>query len=177
MSAYADAVNSAAELVELGMTPDNATSAVLVKLTTATVRVIARYAILDGLESVARQQSLQTERSASVKRIRRRHKVAVPAEVEDAIDSVYVEARRDAIAQYMSAIKMVWTAELLVTEFALGDGTKVTWGEATIEQHEIRLDIFTSNAHANLEGAARHAHAIDAIRMAGAARLDEVVAQ
>ena len=32
----------------------------------------------------------------------------------------------------------------------------MTWGAAATDQHRERLEMFKANAHANLEGAARH---------------------
>jgi hypothetical protein len=53
------------------------------------------------------------------------------------------------------------TRELLGTEFALGDGRSVTWGTATKQDHQTRIDLLTKNAAGNVEAAARHSQAID----------------
>ena len=39
----------------------------------------------------------------------------------------------------------------------------VLWGDATAAQHQYRVKMFTDNAMANIEGAARHQAAIDEI--------------
>lgn len=83
-------------------------------------------------------------------------------------------ALSDALDRYTKELRVQWTAELLSSEFALADGTRVTWGEATREQHIERRDIFMRNASANLEGAARHQQAIDALE-GNAATLNDLV--
>lgn len=77
---------------------------------------------------------------------------------------------------YAAHLRMEWTTELLASSFALGDGTSTTWGAATIAQHEQRIGMLTDHAGATLETAARHRAAVEAIRTAGAERLDQVVA-
>ena len=84
-------------------------------------------------------------------------------------------ACRRLLDRYTEDLKMKWTAELLDSTFALRDGTVVTWGEATVEQHEDRRQMFLDNAHANMEGAARHEVAVRELRESGAATLREMV--
>lgn len=55
------------------------------------------------------------------------------------------------------------------------DGTVVLWGDATIEQHQQRRDLFLRNALANTDGAARHEQAIRTLTETGAATLREAV--
>lgn len=75
------------------------------------------------------------------------------------------EAREAAIA---------WTVELLSKGFTLTDGTYVTWGAATIEQHRDRYDMFAGKAVAHVQGAARHLQAIQALEESGKTCLDEL---
>lgn len=86
-----------------------------------------------------------------------------------------VAVMQRALERYVEDLKMQWTAELLDSTFALRDGTVVTWGEATVEQHEDRRQMFLDNAHANMEGAARHEVAVRELRESGAATLREMV--
>ena len=81
----------------------------------------------------------------------------------------------DSIEKYGADLRMEWTAELLSSEFALADGSKITWGEATREQHEWRADMHTRNAVAGIEGAARHRAAIDELERTGAETLNAAV--
>lgn len=80
-----------------------------------------------------------------------------------------------ALDRYTEEMRIQWTAELLDTSFALRDGTETTWGDATIEQHEARRQMFLDNAHANMEGAARHEIAVRELREAGVTTLREMV--
>jgi hypothetical protein len=66
------------------------------------------------------------------------------------------------------------TRELLNSEFALGDGRRVTWGEATIEEHEQRAALLRNNSVANIEAEARHRQAIDMILKARVRCLSEI---
>lgn len=72
--------------------------------------------------------------------------------------------------------KIRWTHELLASSFALGDGTFVRWGDATIEQHRVRADRFVQDAASGLEAAARHQAAIQAIESINGTCLNDVIA-
>lgn len=74
---------------------------------------------------------------------------------------------RGSIEQFAQSIRLELTQELLNTEFALGDGVRVTWGNATVEQHQKRAEMLTGNATANAEAAARHIVAVRMIEEAG----------
>lgn len=89
-------------------------------------------------------------------------------------DALYHGALKRALDRYAEDLKVKWTDELLDTTFALRDGTTTTWGEATLEQHRQRKDIFMDNAHANMEGAARHEAAIRELESSGAPTLREL---
>ena len=61
----------------------------------------------------------------------------------------YERSRRrlaEAIEEWAAHIRLETTRELLGTLFALGDGTSVTWGAATVDQHEQRIGMLTRNA-------------------------------
>jgi hypothetical protein len=83
-------------------------------------------------------------------------------------------AFEEAIAQFKKAVQVEWTMELLNSGFVLPDGTTTTWGQATIDQHIAREEMFTTNALANMEGAARHRQAIERIQASGVTCLAEV---
>jgi len=97
----------------------------------------------------------------------------------DAIDlRLARELRADigrALDEFTNTMKMVWTRELLDSEFAVGDGTVTTWGDATLEQHEARMAMHRQNALGAAEGYARHAAAVDEIKRAGTSTLREAV--
>ncbi|MFC5930912.1 hypothetical protein D6T64_12020 [Cryobacterium melibiosiphilum] len=77
------------------------------------------------------------------------------------------------IGTFMREVRTQWTAELLESKFALGDGTETRWGEATREDHAYRIGMHKRNAVAGIEGAARHQQAIEAIDAAGCRTLNE----
>lgn len=81
-----------------------------------------------------------------------------------------------ALERYAEDLKIEWTAELLDSTFGLRDGTQVTWGDATVEQHRERRQMFLDNAHANMEGAARHEIALRQLEETGARTLHELTA-
>lgn len=80
---------------------------------------------------------------------------------------------RKLIDDYTDQVKLEWTEELLASRFSLPDGTSVEWGDATLDQHVTRYEMFSRNMVTNMEGAARHKQAIDALRETGAATLRE----
>lgn len=80
------------------------------------------------------------------------------------------------LSQFAARLKLEWTAELLGSSFALRDGTRVTWGQATRDQHLERVDMFVERAEVNMEGAARHEVAVRALQESGARCLDDLVA-
>lgn len=78
------------------------------------------------------------------------------------------------IAQVSEEVRLETTRELLSTVFALGDGTEVTWGTATIEQHKQRIEMLTKNAAGIVETASRHTAAVRMIEEAGATCLADL---
>lgn len=82
---------------------------------------------------------------------------------------------REITDRFVKQMRVEWTAELLDSTFALTDGTLVLWGDATLDQHRERVAIFTRNAAANLEGAARHEAAIQSLEQSGADTLRQML--
>lgn len=80
----------------------------------------------------------------------------------------------DTIRDMAARLRVQWTAELLGSHFALADGTQVTWGEATRDQHIERAAMFEANVAANAEGAVRHLAAVRDLDTAGVACLNEI---
>jgi len=81
---------------------------------------------------------------------------------------------RAAVSRYREAIVMQWTQELLDSRFALGDGRRPTWGEATTEEHECRIQLLLRSTHGGLMAIARHEAALSVMRKAGVRCLNEV---
>lgn len=71
-------------------------------------------------------------------------------------------------------IRLKVTAELLAASFALGDGRTVTWGDATIEDHHIRIGLLQRQLLGTGDAIARHEAAVSMIVEAGVTRLGEV---
>lgn len=77
--------------------------------------------------------------------------------------------------EWKDHLRIEWTAELLESEISMPDGRRTTWGAASLDDHRKRKAMFESNAVANLEGAARHAKAIEDLESTGASCLNDVV--
>lgn len=93
----------------------------------------------------------------------------------DAIDAEYQRSTQRIIEAYADRIRIEWTQELLDAGFALPSGEIVTWGEATVAQHRQRAAMFTANAEANAQGAARHLKAVEVLTTSNAACLRDYV--
>jgi hypothetical protein len=87
-----------------------------------------------------------------------------------------VKGTRATVDAYAEQLRMEWTAELLATPFALPDGSRTTWGAATVGQHRERVAMFEGQAHTAIEGAARHVVAILELEAAGASCLADLLA-
>lgn len=89
----------------------------------------------------------------------------------------YHQKTRRILDDFLAAKRVEWNDELLAMSFAVdGTGTTVTWGGASVEQHEARIKMLTRNVSANLEAARRHQAAIvDITATPGARCLADVV--
>lgn len=75
---------------------------------------------------------------------------------------------------YESDLKVKFTAELLASQFSLGKGVKVTWGNATIAEHEIRMELLSKHIQGTGETYALHADAVSQLKENGATCLNEL---
>ena len=80
---------------------------------------------------------------------------------------------RASVERYAAEVRLELIDSLLDAEFAV-DGERVTWGAATIEQHERRASWLETHASGTLETAARHRAAIMMLREAQLATLREL---
>ena len=94
---------------------------------------------------------------------------SVKATVNAAIDTIYLA--------FQKIEKMEWTWRLLNSSFSLGRRVSVTWADATVEEHEQRIELIEKPARGSLQTAARHRSAIDTIVAARAVNLREAVAK
>jgi hypothetical protein len=77
--------------------------------------------------------------------------------------------------EFERELRIKWTSELLDSPFALGDGTSVKWGDATVAQHEARADALIKHAAGTAESAARHRKAITDLTQSGARNLRQMM--
>ena len=96
-------------------------------------------------------------------------------------EPIYAERMDGATANDMrQAERKAYTAafmELLREAFSLGDGTRVTWGAATIEHHEQRIAMLRAMAAGIEATIGRHEAAVLRLREAGAKCLSDLVAR
>lgn len=196
-------LDEAAELVAEGRGEYDAAREALTAQTSDVYRELAVAAIVDAVRRRQRSNVLSIEREAvrptqTQERIkgadpghRRRDRRAYwdwveatdegkkyeseIAAADAAAASRLHENLRSAMAEMTAALRIEWTRELLASEFALPDGTRVTWRNAAIPQHEARVAMYMRNAEANLEGAARHLKAVEELKRAGAPTLGDLV--
>lgn len=124
-----------------------------------------------------RNQTRQIEQ-ASVQTPRRRPTAAERAEREqERVDAMwaYMGKVKKIMDDYAHELKTEWTQELLDAGFALPDGTVVKWGDATVAEHQQRVDMFSKQAIAAVEDGARHQQAIDVLTESGASCLNDYV--
>jgi len=99
-----------------------------------------------------------------------------PAYLADDVDLSWQQLQ-ETVTKYRDGIRLEVTAELLATTFALGDGSRVTWGDATVEQHTQRVEMLLASAGGTIETAGRHSAAIQMIEAHGATCLRGLVEQ
>lgn len=85
-----------------------------------------------------------------------------------------IRALRPVIEKYEQSVRLEVTAELLQTSFELADGSLVTWGEATGDDHEEMVSRCVWSAEAELQDAVRHRAAADMLRREGIACLNQL---
>lgn len=78
------------------------------------------------------------------------------------------------VARIKSEARMEWTAELLASTFAVGDGTRVTWADATVNQHEQRIALLARGIGGSIDTMKRHEAAVADILAAAAHTLGEI---
>lgn len=131
-----------------------------------------------GKESLIQLATERIERL--IVSIRRRRARALESDHSAAKDTgVQAESAKWAtvdalLEEFRHQVIVDWTADLLASEFAVGDGSLVTWGRATANQHRARVALLARNARGNLEAIRRHEAALTTIAESGVACLDEV---
>lgn len=84
---------------------------------------------------------------------------------------------KDAMRQFHEATRceviLELSSELLQSGFALGDGTKVTWGEASAVQHQQRFELLMGQSSGGLRAAQRHQAAVKLMQLRNVSSLNE----
>jgi hypothetical protein len=161
-------------LAKSGMNEFDAARQAVAKQRPEVYRELAIAAIVDSIRRHVRAETLAIERK-SVDRSKFKFEPTPEfLEREAERSRQFWQHMNQITEQFAAELKAEWTAELLSSEFALADGTTVTWGDATVEQHEQRVELFTRNAVANAEGAARHKLAIEALKQSGSPTLNDL---
>jgi hypothetical protein len=94
--------------------------------------------------------------SRSRRGVRSREQSVKASEETKAIKASRIRAYVSGIA---ADLRDEWTAELLADNFVLPNGQMVSWGNATIAQHETRAEFLEGLASGNAETAAIHRRA------------------
>lgn len=171
-------IAEAVELADGGMDEFAAARESLTAQVTDVLRELAIAALVDTIRRRRRSNVLDIERSSEVRPRRRGDQSWKTPEhfaAQEEITRRHHEEMYRIIDNYARDLKVQWTAELLGADFALADGTRVTWGDATVDQHQERAALFQRNAVANAEGAARHLQAIEQLQSSGCATLADLV--
>jgi hypothetical protein len=130
------------------------------------VHLMARVLLEDRVFNIRRKRVQQIEHEAdplvpSPKKKRRVKEIMSTARRQywDGIDARIKKAHEAlSLVEGLEAIGV--TTDLLEATFFLGDGTEVTWGAATAEQHATRIELLMSKASGTMETASRHVAAI-----------------
>jgi hypothetical protein len=101
----------------------------------------------------------------------------IPGEVITIVGQEIEHVRRFELRATESFLELIRTQPgVLVERFALSDGTNVSWGRATVEQHSEGIQVLWSTVAETINTIERHQAAIDALD-AGAACLDELAGE
>ena len=96
------------------------------------------------------------------------------------VDERRVKVMREATQEFRESVEretiLDLTDDLLTSEFALGDGRIASWGEASAEDHDFRVESLDKHISGVAETAARHSLASKIIRRLGVANLNEAAA-
>ena len=89
-------------------------------------------------------------------------------------ETIVLEEVNRAVTRIVENEETIWP-ELFGHTFPLPNGEDVTWEDATISQHELRISQLEQNAAGNLQTAALHRRAVNVILDAHVATLGEAV--
>ena len=161
--------------------PVQVATSVVAEFSRSPVLNMAEMWVMDQLADIQRAVGLDREREAEklagiilkeeeVRRralppIKRRRSVEAPPERDYWAEMTATV--QSALDEYAERKHLEWTQDLLDTAFALGDGRRIRWGAATVEDHKQRVQLLQGNAVGNLQTAARHLVAIRELEQSG----------
>lgn len=120
--------------------------------------------------------SVILERRIQAQRQRKREKtVEVKASERAKVNSAVSNRINEITRTYAATIFNTWLPDLLDSTFALPDGTRVRWADATVTQHEERAGFLEKQASENTKTASMHRRAVDDIRKTGAENLSKAL--
>ena len=90
------------------------------------------------------------------------------------IDDEFTRGIQKILDDVASKIRLEVTEELLSSVFALGDGRRVTWGEATVDDHKTRIVMLENQMIGTGQTASLHMKAIEMIQSNGVMKLADV---
>jgi hypothetical protein len=93
---------------------------------------------------------------------------------DQAKNSAFFHEMTGILQKFADEIRFEVTTELLNTVFATGDGTRVTWRDASVLQHEARIDMLTAMITGTSQTAAMHIAAVRMIKDAGVETLGQL---
>jgi hypothetical protein len=163
-------LDEATELANDGADVYAAAESALTAQTTDVLRALAVAQIVDIIRARQRAVVAKVERRSTNAR-------ATTEEVEQRRSerlSGMIRALMPAVDRYVDEMKVQWTSELLDSEIALRDGTKVRYGSATRDQLTERAGILRTNMLANAEALALTERALRDLSESGARSLDEL---
>lgn len=117
-----------------------------------------------GQVTILPRKETKEERDARFERDRE-EKLAREAQFRQKMESITKDYRKKVIDN--------WTEELLNTPFATGDGRRITWGEATVDDHEMRIAMLYRQISGTASDVARHEKAVEVLETSGKKSLNQ----
>lgn len=129
----------------------------------------------DGDPEMLARQLLKKHQGASlVTLIVREIALVQRSMVRDTEKSTFASAFRNGGGADVPEVDMSIFKRLFEKAFSLGDGTVVSWGDATLEQHQMRIAMLVKQREGLDDTIERHRRAVQIITQAGVTRLNEI---
>ena len=166
------------EAVERGWTPERTARSVLRSVDGPTLELLAHEYLVAATEHIVRQREATVRQQAisPAPRKQRRSTTSEATRERDRMDRFdgAVRAVTKIVDDYMSEMKVTWTAELLASTFSNGE-RRVSWADATVDDHNAHIEMMSRQVAGFVENLAMHRAAIDEITAAGVDTLGQTV--